>query len=70
MKETLKEANYTYLSYHPRTQLHFLKNNDTDIIEVFAANKNHASWGLIYKNTHLEFLYSIHPSKNHMAFIK
>jgi len=27
--------------------------------EIFFANKNHASWGIIWKNTHLEFAHSI-----------
>lgn len=33
---------------------HLLKNIDGDL-EVWFSNKNHASYGLIYKNTHLEF---------------
>ena len=53
MKETIKKAGYTFLRKEGSQYL--LLNKDTNIIEVFAANKNHASWGLIYKNTHLEF---------------
>lgn len=57
MKETLKQAGYIHLSYENGE--HHLLNTHTGIIEVFVANKNHAGWGLIYKNTHLEFCSSI-----------
>lgn len=58
MKETLKQAGYTYLRYE--NGVHYLLNIETGITEIFFANKNHASWGLIYKNTHLEFASSLH----------
>jgi hypothetical protein len=53
MKQTLKEAGYTYIKYLKDGE-HLLKNSEGGL-EVFASNKNHASWGLIFKNTHLEF---------------
>ncbi|UXE65455.1 MAG: hypothetical protein KA713_13335 [Chryseotalea sp. WA131a] len=58
MKETLRTAGYMYLKYLGYHQ-HLLLNVDTNIKEVFISNKNHASWGLIYKNTHLEFASSL-----------
>lgn len=57
MKQTLKQANYSYVKYLGNGE-HLLKDNETGNLEVYFANKNHASWGLIYKNTHLEFLRS------------
>lgn len=57
MKQTFKEANYTYVEFLGNGQ-HLVLNNDTGNKEVFASNKYHASWGLIYKNTHLEFCHS------------
>lgn len=55
--KTFKEEGYTYLKNLGDGQ-HLLQTSE-GTKEVFAANKNHASWGLIYKNTHLEFCYSI-----------
>lgn len=57
MKETLKKAGYTYITYLGDKQ-HLLETSDGKR-EVWFANKNHASYGLIYKNTHLEFEYSM-----------
>ena len=36
-----------------------LKEVATGNLEVWFCNKNHASWGLKYKNTHLEFASSL-----------
>jgi hypothetical protein len=63
MKESLKNAGYNYLKYLGAKQ-HLLLNKDTKSKELFVSNKNHASWGLIYKNTHLEFVSSSPLSKN------
>lgn len=57
MKETLKAAGYTYVEFRKRGSLHILRNSDGKL-EAWGANKNHASYGLIFKNTHLEFLSS------------
>ena len=54
MKESLTKANYQYLKYLG-DKLHLLLDVDTGREEIFLSNKNHSSWGLIYKNTHLEF---------------
>jgi len=63
-KETLKQAGYNYMRYLGNKQ-HLLENT-TGIepyqFEVWVANKNHASYGLIYKNTHLEFCRSMRIS--------
>jgi hypothetical protein len=58
MKETLEKANYRYLNYLGQKQ-HSLLNLDTNKVELFFSNKHHSSWGLIYKNTHLEFASSL-----------
>ena len=57
MKETLKQAGYTYIKYLGNGE-HLLRNEDK-ISEIWFANKNHASYGIIYKNTHLEFARSL-----------
>lgn len=58
MKQTLKEAGYIHIRTL-KNGLHVLENikaNKPYTFEVWFANKNHASYGLIYKNTHLEFM--------------
>lgn len=63
MKETFKQADYTYYKKGIENE-HFLKNEDGEI-EVWFNNKNHPSYGLIYKNTHLEFARS--PKKGELV---
>lgn len=58
--QTLKEANYKYM-FPLGSGAHVLKDLDNEKLEVFYSNKNHASWGIIYKNTHLEFARSYKP---------
>lgn len=58
MKEKLAEAKYKYEKYLGNKS-HLLRNMDTDKLEIFFSNKNHASWGLIWKNTHLELVRSL-----------
>ena len=58
MKETIKQDNYKYL-LHVGCKKHLLLNIQTNAKEIFFSNKNHASWGLKYKNTHLEFVSSL-----------
>lgn len=60
MKQTLKEAGYTYVKYYAANNLHCLR-NENGKKEWWAANKNHASWGLKWRNTHLEFVTSVEP---------
>jgi hypothetical protein len=54
-KETLKDAGYKYIGFLGNGQ-HVLECDGH--LEVWFVNKNHASYGLIYKNTHLEFVRS------------
>jgi len=54
MKQTLKEANYKHLKTLKGGE-HLLLNLETKGKEIWFTNKNHSSYGLIYKNTHLEF---------------
>lgn len=58
MKETLKQAKYEYVSYQGNGE-HLLRNLHTMEREIWFSNKNHASYGLKYKNTHLEFAHSV-----------
>jgi hypothetical protein len=58
MKEKLKKANYKYEKYLG-SKSHLLRDLDTGKLEMFFSNKRHASWGLIWKNTHLEFVRSV-----------
>ena len=55
-KKTFKQAGYKYVKYLGNKQ-HLLINEGEK--EIWFTNKNHASYGLIYKNTHLEFARSI-----------
>jgi hypothetical protein len=58
MKETLKQAHYTYVKYLGNGE-HLLRTEE-GTNEIWFANKKHASYGLIYKNTHLEFARSLY----------
>lgn len=58
-KQTLKKGGYKYIKYLGEGE-HLLLDTTQDKnykyrYEIWFANKNHASYGLIYKNTHLEF---------------
>jgi hypothetical protein len=57
MKQYLREVNCKYLIYLGRKS-HLVLNIFTGKEEFFVSNKNYASWGLIWKNTHLEFVAS------------
>lgn len=57
MKETFKKAGYIYIRKLAGGQ-HLLENIKAEkpyTFEIWFNNKNHTSYGLIYKNTHLEF---------------
>lgn len=60
MKETLKKAGYTHKGIHKIPGEHILKLKGKKDLEAWASNKNHASYGLVYKNTHLEFVRTIY----------
>jgi hypothetical protein len=53
-KKTFKEAGYVHIMKLHGGE-HLLKDIHTGQLEIWGCNKNHASYGLIYKNTHLEF---------------
>lgn len=57
MKETLKQGGYAY-QFAIGNGEHVLLNLATGQYEVWFCNKDHASYGLIFKNTHLEFAHS------------
>lgn len=60
IRETLAEAGYKYITYLGNGE-HILQ-NEKGTHEVWFSNKYHASYGLIYKNTHLEFARQISKS--------
>lgn len=56
-KHKMKKEGYNYIRYLGNGE-HLLENTrgaKPYQFEVWFANKNHASYGLVYKNTHLEF---------------
>jgi hypothetical protein len=53
-KWIMSDEGYSYIKYISNGE-HLLRDDRVDSLEIWFANKNHASYGLIYKNTHLEF---------------
>jgi hypothetical protein len=51
--ETLKEAGYVHIESIGDGE--FILTHEDGSREIWFANKNHASYGIRYKNTHLEF---------------
>ena len=58
MKEKFSTANYQYIKYLGDRD-HLVKDKSTGNFEIFFSNKNHASWGLKWRNTYLEFARSV-----------
>jgi len=58
MYETLKQAGYRHI-HCIGNGCHILQDIETGKYEKWFCNKNHASYGIIYKNTHLEFACSL-----------
>ena len=57
-KRTMNEAGYKHITtLSPK--VHVLEELETRKREMWIANKNHANYGIIYGNTHLEFARSI-----------
>lgn len=56
MKETPSNAGLRYAGFDSRTRLHTFVDKQDGSISKWAANKNHASYGLKWRNTHLEFV--------------
>lgn len=65
-KETPKEAGLQYVGKLSPGQ-HIFCDCDTKQFEVWGCNKNHASYGLIWRNTHLEFCRSASDSEIKIA---
>lgn len=66
MKESLKEANYSFIRKDATTGEYLMRDNTTNSLEWWFANKNHASYGLKFRGTHLEFARS--ADKNEAPF--
>lgn len=58
-REVMRDAGYEYVRFDPAIGGHILRDVETGKLEMWFANKNHASYGIIYKNTHLEFVRSV-----------
>ena len=58
MKHTMQQAGYEYAGFDRHQRLHVLRDVDTGKLELWAANKSHASYGIKFRNTHLEFVSS------------
>lgn len=56
-KQTLKEAGYSYVQ--PLAGGHVLRHLETGVKEFWVANKGHASYGIKWNNTELEFAHSL-----------
>lgn len=54
MYDIFAQAGYKYVKYLGDGQ-HILLNINTKTQELWFSNKYHANYGLLYKNTHLEF---------------
>jgi hypothetical protein len=54
-KVTLHEAGLTYVRFSKSLGGHILQDNETGKQELWFARKGHASFGIRFKNTHLEF---------------
>jgi hypothetical protein len=58
-KVTLKQAGLIYSRFSKELGGHVLQDKETGKNELWFANKNHASFGIRFKNTHLEFARSV-----------
>lgn len=61
IRETLKQGGYTHFHTLSKGE-HILFNVEQAKYELWFCNKNHASYGLIYGNTHLEFARTINEN--------
>jgi len=57
MYDTLKQAGYKAIKNIDNKEFELIDKNNKK--EVWFANKHHTSYGIKYKNTHLEFARSI-----------
>jgi hypothetical protein len=58
IREDLEHSGYEYIRHAPELGGHILRDSDGNL-ELWVANKNHASYAIVYKNTHLEFVRSV-----------
>lgn len=58
-KEFMAEAGYKYGGYCAEFGAHCLIRVDSGKRELWVANKNHASYGITWRNTHLKFVTSL-----------
>lgn len=61
LRETLKEAGYNKIESIGKGE--YILTDSSGKRELWFANKHHASYGLKYKNTHLEFAYSVNETR-------
>lgn len=52
--ETMKQAGYEFIR-KDEANGYLLKNINTNTLEWWFANKNHANYGIAFRGTHLEF---------------
>ena len=62
-KESMVEAGYRYYRYLGNGE-HVLAPLDGGQKEIWFANKNHASYGIKWRNTHLEFARDYHENRD------
>lgn len=60
--DTLNAAGYRFVR-RDSANGYLLQNITTKDLEWWAANKNHASYGIAFRNTHLEFMRSADASE-------
>lgn len=53
--DTMQQSGYEYIGYIGHGQHVLRLGHGVGAFEVWGSNKNHANYGIIYKNTHLEF---------------
>jgi hypothetical protein len=53
--ETMQKAGFEFIRKDSSTGLYLLKEIGSKHLEWWAANKNHASYGIKFRGTHLEF---------------
>lgn len=58
-KVTMHEAGMEYSRFSKEMGGHVLRDKETGKLELWCARKGHASYGIRYKNTHLEFVRSV-----------
>ena len=66
MKQTMEQAGYTFIRKDNNIGGYLLQNNETKELEWWYANKDHASYGIKFRNTHLEFAHG--ADKNEAPF--